>query len=77
VVLAPTLGFIKLSCLALYRRVFKTGVNKLSQAILWSLIVIVLGWSISSTAANQFFCGTLSQLGLDVGPSWRLPQMYD
>ncbi|OAL52588.1 hypothetical protein IQ07DRAFT_377794 [Pyrenochaeta sp. DS3sAY3a] len=62
VVLAATLGFIKLSCLAFYHRAFKTGVYRVAEAILWSLIVITVIWSISFTVANLLFCGNLSHL---------------
>jgi hypothetical protein len=62
VVLAPTLGFIKLSCLAFYRRVFKTGINRTAEAVLWVLVAIMLLWSISFTVANLFMCGNLTHL---------------
>ena len=53
---------MKLSCLAFYRRVFKTGINKEAEAVLWVLFAIMLMWGISFTVANLLICGTLTNL---------------
>ena len=52
------LGCIKASCLLFFSRVFRTGSVKLIGVILWTLLSIVVVWTMSFTIGLLFICGT-------------------
>ena len=52
------LTFIKLSCMFFYRRIFRVGSNKIFDAAMVGVVVIIVLWAISFFFAFTFMCGT-------------------
>ncbi|MCJ1404740.1 hypothetical protein MMC11_007966 [Xylographa trunciseda] len=53
-----TLGFIKLSAMFFYKRIFRTGNSKFIDIATWTIIAVVIVWTISFFWALVFECGT-------------------
>jgi hypothetical protein len=53
------IGFIKLTFLFFYRRIFMgRGYRTVFDYVNWTLIVVVIVWTIAYTFLDIFFCGT-------------------
>ncbi len=52
------LSFVKLSCMFFYRRVFRAGGSKLFDIAMFTIVAIIIIWTISFFFAFLFMCGT-------------------
>ena len=52
----PALGFIKLSILFFYRRIFCTNKKTVPDIVILGMIYITIGWTISYFFAHVFAC---------------------
>ena len=56
--LVLALGSVKLSLMFFYRRVFRIGDSKTFDRIMFSVVAIIIAWTVSFFFALMFECGT-------------------
>ena len=52
------LAFIKTSCMLFFKRIFRTGTQKVFDALCYIYIFLTVGWCLSFFFAFLFTCGT-------------------
>lgn len=51
------LCFVKLSCMFFYRRVLQSGSTKIFDAMMFTVVAIIIAWAVSFFFAFVFECG--------------------